>query len=171
MKVEPTKLEGVLTITPPTIFEDFRGNYIETYNEALYQEAGIKVKFIQDDISTSSHHVLRGVHGDQETWKLVSCHYGEFYLLVVNCDPKSSQYRQWQGFTLSDKNHLQVLIPPKFGNAHVVLSDQAVFHYKQSTYYNRAGQFTIPWNDAEFIFSWPIENPIISERDHHRDGI
>lgn len=171
MKVEQTKLDGVLLITPPTNFEDFRGSYVETYNEELYQKAGIGVKFIQDDISTSSRHVLRGIHGDQETWKLISCLYGKFYLLVVNCDPKSPQYRRWQGFTLSDTNRLQVLIPPKFGNGHVVLSEQAIFHYKQNTYYNRAGQFTIPWDDAEFSFWWPIKNPIISERDRKRDGI
>ena len=65
MEISKTKLEGVLVIKPPTIFEDFRGTYVEIYNQDLYNEAGIKAKFIQDDISTSSKHVLRGIHGDQ----------------------------------------------------------------------------------------------------------
>ena len=165
MEVTTTKLDNVLLIKPPTIFEDFRGTYVETYNEKLYTEAGITVKFIQDDISVSSRHVLRGIHGDDQTWKLVSCLYGKFYLVVVNWDKESPQYGQWDSFTLSDKNRLQVLIPAKFGNGHVVLSKMAIFHYKQNTYYNRASQFTITWNDPKLNIWWPIKDPIVSKRD------
>ncbi|MFC1900279.1 dTDP-4-dehydrorhamnose 3,5-epimerase family protein [Chloroflexota bacterium] len=165
MKVTKGKLDGVLVIEPPTIFNDFRGTYVETYNEELYNQAGIDIKFVQDDISVSSKHVLRGIHGDQETWKLVSCLYGEFYLVVVNWDESSPQYGQWESYTLSDENRLQVLVPAKFGNGHVVLSDLAIFHYKQNTYYNRAGQFTIMWNDPELNIKWPVDNPVTSKRD------
>ena len=165
IKVSKTSLDGVLVITPPTVFNDFRGTYVETYNRALYEEAGVAVDFVQDDISVSARHVLRGIHGDSETWKLVSCLQGEFYLVVVNWDPESKQHGQWDSFVLSDRNHQQVLIPPKFGNGHVVLSDQAIFHYKQSTYYNRSGQFTLPWNDPNLGISWPVKDPILSKRD------
>jgi len=165
MEVHRTKLDGVLLIKPPTIFKDFRGTYVEIYNERLYSEAGIKVKFIQDDISISSKHVLRGIHGDQETWKLISCLYGELYLVVVNWDETSPEFSQWESFILSDKNRLQVLVPEKFGNGHLVLSGQAVFHYKQSAYYSRAGQFTLLWNDPKLNIKWPIANPILSKRD------
>ena len=165
MEVSRTKLDGVLLITPPTTFQDFRGTYVETYNEKLYNEAGIKVKFVQDDISISSKNVLRGIHGDSETWKLVSCLYGEFYLVVVNWDDASSQFGKWESFVLSDQNRLQVLVPPKFGNGHLVLSELAIFHYKQSTYYNRAGQFTLLWNDPKLNIRWLINNPIVSRRD------
>ena len=165
MEISKTNLDGVLLIRPPTIFEDFRGTYVEIYDEKLYAEAGIKVKFVQDDISVSSRHVLRGIHGDQETWKLISCLYGKFYLVVVNNDPESDQYGQWQSFVLSDCNRNQVLIPPKFGNGHLVISDQAIFHYKQDTYYNPKGQFTILWNDPKFDIWWPVKNPILSMRD------
>ena len=120
---------------------------------------------VEDDISTSTHHVLRGVHGDGRTWKLVSCLVGRFYLLVVNNDQAHPQYRKWQGLTLSDGNRHQVLIPPKFGNGHVVMSDVAVFHYKQSSSYDRASQFTLLWNDPAFDFWWPVGNPIVSRRD------
>ena len=165
MDVERTNLKGVLLIKPPTIFEDFRGTYVETYNEALYNKSGITVKFVQDDISTSSRHVLRGIHGDSETWKLVSCLYGRFYLVVVNCDTDSGDFGKWQAFTLSDRNREQVLIPPKHGNAHVVLSDTAIFHYKQSTYYDRSKQFSYKWDEPKFNIWWPIKNPILSQRD------
>ena len=163
-------LDGVLLITPPTIFEDFRGSYVETYNEKLYAEAGITIKFVQDDISTSRRNVLRGIHGDQETWKLISCLHGEFYLVVLNYDSDSPQFGLWEGFTLSDRNRLQVLVPPKFGNGHAVLSESAIFHYKQSTYYNRATQFTVLWNDPRFKIRWPVEKPILSKRDQSLDG-
>ncbi len=165
MKVEKTKLDGVLQITPPTLFEDWRGEYVETYNEHLYREHGIEVQFVQDDISVSDRHVLRGLHGDAITWKLISCLYGKFYLVVVNNDPESPQYRQWASFVLSDANRKQVLIPPKFGNGHLVLSDKAIFHYKQNTYYDRAGQFTLLWNDPELNLWWPVPNPLVSRRD------
>lgn len=165
MDVSKTKLEGVLVIKPPTIFEDFRGTYVEIFNERLYAEAGITVKFVQDDISASSRNVLRGIHGDSETWKLISCLYGKFYLIVVNWDKNSPQFGQWESFVLSDQNRLQVLAPPRFGNGHLVLSEQAIFHYKQSAYYNRAGQFTILWNDPKLNLWWPIKNPIVSRRD------
>ncbi|HEY59182.1 MAG TPA: dTDP-4-keto-6-deoxy-D-glucose epimerase [Anaerolineae bacterium] len=171
MKVQDTKLNGVKLITPPTIFEDIRGSYVEIYNEQIYKKAGIPIKFIQDDISTSNKYVLRGIHGDSETWKLISCLYGKFYLVVVNLDENSSQFKQWESFTLSDTNHQQVLVPPKFGNGHLVLSAVAIFHYKQSTQYNRKGQFTYLWNDPELKIWWPITNPILSRRDEGREDV
>jgi len=164
MKISKTKLDKVLKIELES-FEDHRGYYLETYNEKLYMENGIDINFVQDDISVSFQNVLRGIHGDQETWKLVSCFRGEFYLVVVNNDESSNQYKNWESFILSDKNNTQILIPPKFGNGHLVLSKKSIFNYKQSTYYNPKGQFTILWNDPEYGIDWPINNPILSKRD------
>lgn len=146
-------------------FEDHRGTYVELYNEREFHEAGIDLKFVQDDVSASSRHVLRGLHGDSITWKLISCLYGKFYFVVVNCDKNSDQYHQWESFTLSDRNRWQVLVPPNFANGHLVMSDCTVFHYKQSTYYEQQKQFTIRWDDPELAVWWPIKNPILSERD------
>jgi len=88
---------------------------------------------------------------------------------VVNWDDTSPQYQQWESFVLSEQNRLQVLVPPKFGNGHLVLSDRAIFHYKQSSYYNRAGQFTLIWNDPQLKIWWPIKQPIVSRRDEGLD--
>jgi len=165
LRVRPTSLDGVLVIEPPTRFEDFRGEYVETWNERLYAQAGVDVPFVQDDVSVSTRDVLRGIHGDDATWKLVSCLHGRFYLVVVNWDETSPQYRRWEAFTLSDRNRLQVLIPPRFGNGHLVLSDEAIFHYKQSTYYDRARQFTLAWDDPTLGIWWPSRTPILSRRD------
>jgi len=166
IKVSKTNLDKVLLITPD-IFEDFRGQYIETYNEKLYRENGIDVKFIQDDIAISFKNVIRGIHGDLETWKLISCLYGEIFVAVVNCDMDSKEFGKWQSFILSDKNRQQVLIPPKHGNSYLTLSHFSVFHYKQSTYYNPARQFTYKWNDPRFKIPWPIKDPILSQRDRN----
>jgi dTDP-4-dehydrorhamnose 3,5-epimerase len=165
LEVSKTGLEGVLSILPSTNFEDFRGSYVEIYNEKLFEDAGLKQNFIQDDISTSYSNVLRGIHGDSKTWKLVSCLKGSFYLVVVNNDSSSVEFGKWEGFTLSDVNRRQILIPPKFGNGHLVLSDSAIFHYKQTTDYDREGQFTLMWNDPKLNIWWPTSNPILSRRD------
>lgn len=164
LEVTKTKLEGVLLIKPD-VFEDHRGEYMETYNEELYHKNGITIKFVQDDISVSIQNVLRGIHGDGETWKLISCLYGKFYLVVVNCDTESKDFGEWQSFVLSDRNRHQVLVPPKHGNGHLILTEKAIFHYKQSTYYNPKGQFTYKWNDLKLNIWWPIKDPILSQRD------
>jgi dTDP-4-dehydrorhamnose 3,5-epimerase len=164
MITEKTNLDGVLLIKPD-VHEDHRGFYVETYNEELYRKHGVSVKFVQDDISVSTKHVLRGIHGDSETWKLISCLYGKFYFVVVNCDKESKDFGKWQSFTLSDTNRHQVLVPPKHGNGHLVLSDLTIFHYKQSSYYQPTRQFTYLWNDPKLNIWWPIKNPILSMRD------
>lgn len=165
LNVRRAKLDGVLIIEPPTIFEDFRGAWVELYNEKMYREAGVEVKFIQDDISVSSRHVLRGIHGDAVTWKLVSCLSGKLYVVVVNCNRESSDFGQWESFSLSETNRLQVLVPPNHGVAHLVMTERAILHYKQSTYYDRAGQFTYKWNEPAFNIYWPVKDPFLSERD------
>jgi dTDP-4-dehydrorhamnose 3,5-epimerase len=163
--ISPTKLQGVVSITPSAMHEDFRGTNTEIFNEKIYEESVANVKWKMDSVSTSSRHVLRGIHGDDSTWKLITCLHGSIYLVVVDARPTSSKFRQWVSFTLSDKNRKQVLVPPGFGNAHLVMSDHAVFYYKWSEYYDRLNQFTIKWNDPEYNIWWPVSNPILSERD------
>ena len=164
--IEFTDLEEVLLVTPPVMYEDFRGTNTEIFNKGLYENGVLDdVEWKIDRVSTSRHHVLRGVHGDEKTYKLISCLYGTIYLLVVDNRPWSPQYKEWISFTLSDKNRKQVLVPPGFGNGHLVMSKTAVFHYKWSEYYNRDAQFTIKWNDPEYEFWWPVRHPILSERD------
>ena len=165
IKYYKTKLKNVYLIKPPTIFKDMRGMYVETYNKKLFSRI-TRLNFIQDDISVSKKNVLRGIHGDKKTWKLISCILGKFYLVVVNNDIKSKQYKKWICILMDSKNPMQVLVPPKFGNGHYVVSKIAIFGYKQTTYYNRSGQFTIKWNDPNFKIKWPLKKkPITSKRD------
>lgn len=164
MIVEKTNLKDILLIKHD-IFEDHRGEYVELYNEELFHQNGIKTKFIQDDISISSRNVLRGLHGDDKTWKLISCLYGKFYFVVADTNQGSKTYGKWQSFVLSDRNKYQVLVPPNYANGHLALSHKIVFHYKQSTYYDPKGQFTYRFDDPIFDIWWPIKNPILSMRD------
>ena len=165
LNVRQTDLDGVLIIEPPTIFEDYRGLYIETYNERLYRDAGIDVKFVADDFIISDKHVLRGIHGDDKTWKLVSCLHGRFYIVISNCDENSPDFGKWVSFTLSETNRKQLLVPPNHGIAHLILSEKVIYHYKQSTYFEEKTEFTYRWNDPRFSILWPIQNPILSKKD------
>lgn len=170
IKVSKTKLDNVLLFQLEH-FEDHRGTYTAVYNKAEYstaikEELNKEVEFVEDDYAFSRKHVLRGIHGDNRTWKLVTCMFGKFYIVVVNCDKDSENFGKWQSFILTRENGKQVLIPPKHGHAYLVLSDNAIFHYKQSCYYQGMGkQFTYKYNDSRFNIWWPIKNPILSLRD------
>ena len=162
--VSETKLEGVLHISPD-VFKDHRGQYVEVYNKELYKKKGISVDFVQDDIALSKKDVLRGMHGDQKTHKLVSCPYGTLFFVVANCNEQSPHFGTWQSFILSGENRHQIFIPSGYGIGYLVQSNEALFSYKQSTYYIPGVQFTYVWNDARFSIEWPITNPILSKRD------
>jgi len=162
MIIEDTDLDGVKLIKP-TVHEDYRGTNFESYNASEYYK--IPNQFVVDSISTSRKHVLRGIHGDHRTTKLISCLYGTIYFVVLDCRSGSKTFHQWQAFTLSDRNKHQVLVPPGFGNAHLVMSDECVFSYKLDQHYERSSQFTLRWNDDQFNIYWPIKHPILSERD------
>ncbi|MEM9596173.1 MAG: dTDP-4-dehydrorhamnose 3,5-epimerase [Acidobacteriota bacterium] len=157
-----------LKLLEPSIFEDARGQYVETFNRRDYRfhdAAGRPVDFVEDDISCSHAGVLRGLHGDDRTWKLVQCLRGEIYLVVVDMRADSPALRRWQGFRLDDRNRHQVLIPAGCANGHYAVSD-CIFSYKQSELYRGAQhQFTVRWNDPALGIDWPVTEPLLSDRD------
>ena len=164
LTVEETMLKGVYLVKP-SAHEDTRGNFYETYNETEYKAAGLLADFVQDDISCSIKGVLKGMHGDAGTYKLVQCVYGSVYAVILNCDEKSSDFGKWESFKLSAENRHQLYIPPMYGNGYYVTSEIAVYSYKQSTYYGEYKQFTYKWNDGKFGIRWPEGVKVISERD------
>lgn len=164
LKAEETNLEGVKKIIP-SVFEDHRGKYVETFNIEDYRKNKIEINFVRDDISTSAKNVLRGIHYDQKTWKLIQCMHGRIYFVVADMRKDSKQYLHWQSFILSDENRHQILVPPGFGNAHLVLSDECIFHYKMSEYYDPDNEICIKWNDPKLKIFWPVNNPILSIKD------
>lgn len=164
MNIQGTNLTGVYLITP-SVHEDRRGNFYETYNKKGYFAAGLTADFVQDDISMSVKGVLKGMHGDSGTYKLVQCVYGSVCSVILNCDEGSPDFGKWQSFILSAENRHQLYIPPMYGNGYCVLSEVAVYSYKQSTYYGDYQQFTYKWNDPRFQIEWPENVAILSERD------
>ena len=162
MQILDTDIEG-LKIIQPEFHEDYRGTNFELYNEKDYYV--IPNRFVVDSISTSRKHVLRGIHGDYRTTKLISCLYGTIFFVVIDWRPDSDTYGDYVTVTLSDRNKQQVLVPPGCGNAHLGMSASCGFSYKLDQYYDRESQFTLKWNDERFNIPWPIKHPILSERD------
>lgn len=165
MKIHETGLKGVMLIELEP-FEDHRGEYLSLHDEKKYEEHNIDIRFLQDSMISSKKGVLRGIHGDEKTWKLISCIQGKIYQIIVNCDKSSKDFGKWARFLLNDKKRQQILVPPKFGNAFLITSDKAIYYYKQSSAYDPANvQFTYRWDDPFFGIEWPEKNPILSKRD------
>ena len=144
-------------------FTDYRGDLYTTWKEGDFD-----LKFNHDKVSTSRKNVLRGIHGDSKSWKLVTCLYGDIYFVIVDNRETSETFLKWDSMTLNSSNKKQVLVPPGVGNGFLVMSDQCVFHYKWAytgTYADVDEQFTIKWDDPIIGIDWPINNPILSRRD------
>ena len=145
-------------------FQDFRGLYWTSWKEETIKD----IIFNHDKFSLSKKNVLRGLHGDNKTWKLISCPYGRFLLVVVNCIKKSKNYLKWKSWVLSHENGMQILIPPNYANGHLCLSNKCLFHYKLSykgSYNDAKRQFSLRWNDPKLNINWPIKKPVLSKRD------
>jgi len=156
------KIEGVTTLCPDA-YTDYRGDLW-----TLWKSGDHGLVFNHDKVSTSRKNVLRGIHGDLKSHKLVTCLYGELYFVVADTRQESETFGMWDWTILSAANKKQVLIPPGVGNGFLVLSDQSVFHYKWSysgDYPDVDNQFTIKWDDNQYAINWPINNPILQPRD------
>jgi len=166
MKVLPTRLDGVLIIEPK-IFNDPRGFFFESYHKNRYRDLGISCAFVQDNLSYSIKNTLRGLHyqhpNDQD--KLVSVLRGEVLDVAVDIRRGSPTFGQWVGERLSAENHRQLFIPKGFAHGFCVLSDEAVFSYKCSDFYAPTSEHGIVWNDPKIGIEWPLESPLLSEKD------
>lgn len=166
MQVTQTPLAGLLVIEPK-IFTDNRGYFFEIQKDDRYADLGIP-SFKQDNFSQSKKNVLRGLHFQQDPFaqgKLVTVLQGEVWDVAVDIRRSSPTYKQWYGLTLNADNHKQFYIPPGFAHGFCVLSDEAHFLYKCTELYAPQAEHGICWNDPDISIDWPIENPILSEKD------
>ena len=157
-------INGVRIIIPE-VFTDYRGDLWTTWKK---DEFKYDIEFNHDKVSTSRKNVLRGIHGDFKSWKLVTCLYGDIYFVMVDNRQSSDTYMRWHSTTLNDKNRRQVLLPPGVGNGFLVMSDYCVFSYKWSyegKYPDVEDQFSLKWDDPKIGINWPIDNPILQLRD------
>jgi dTDP-4-dehydrorhamnose 3,5-epimerase len=166
LKVTACAIPDVLLIEPRR-FEDSRGWFAESFQAHRYAEHGIPTGFAQDSLSWSGKHVLRGLHMQvpRAQGKLVSCLRGEIFDVAVDLRPGSPTERQCVVNRLTESNGHQLWIPPRFAHGFLVLGDGALFHYKCTEPYDPAGQLSIRWNDPELSIPWPVQAPILSEKD------
>ncbi len=166
MKITTTALPGVLIIEPKA-FGDARGFFLETFQSERYAKAGITLPFVQDNHSRSQRGVLRGLHlqSNRPQGKLVSVSRGSVFDVAVDIDPQSATFGQYVGVELRDDNHLQLWIPPGYAHGFCVLSEVADFQYKCTDFYYPEDEAGIIWNDPDVNIAWPLDNPLLSEKD------
>ncbi|MBN2033313.1 MAG: dTDP-4-dehydrorhamnose 3,5-epimerase [Deltaproteobacteria bacterium] len=166
MKVLPTSLKDVLIIIPQ-IFQDERGFFMETYQQKRYRESGIDCTFVQDNLSYSVQNTLRGLHYQHpcSQAKLIEVIKGEIFDVAVDIRRGSQTFGEWAGVRLSDENKRQLFVPEGFAHGFCVLSKKAVVYYKCSDFYSPENEGGILWADPQIGISWPVQNPLISQKD------
>lgn len=166
LKVTGTALPGVLLLET-RVFHDERGYFLESWSEARYAAAGLPSRFVQDNLSHSRGGVLRGLHFQEPhaQGKLVTVLRGEVFDVAVDVRVGSPTFGRWEGFTLSAESGRQLWLPPGFAHGFVVTSADALFSYKCTEYYHPQAERTLLWNDPELGIDWPVEQPLVSEKD------
>jgi dTDP-4-dehydrorhamnose 3,5-epimerase len=150
----------------PDVFEDDRGFFKETYSTAKYQALGLNDEFVQDSVSFSTKNVIRGLHGDPEMSKLITVLRGKIWDVIVDVRKGSRTYAKWEGFYLSEHNHVQLYIPKGFAHGFLALTDDVVFNYKHGALHSAEREFAYRWNDPTLAIAWPLTGaPRISAKD------
>lgn len=149
-------------------FKDLRGQIWTTYTSQFENDFAEMPLFVHDKFAISKKGVLRGIHYDEKTYKLVTCVDGEIQQVIVDMRPDSVTFKKWESFKLTSEAPLSILIPPMFGNAFLVKSQSAVYHYKlaySGDYADAGGQKTVRWDDEEIGIQWDEIPEYLSERD------
>jgi len=157
-----------LYIIKPTVFEDNRGYFFESYNKEAFLRNGIDQNFVQDNESKSSKGVLRGLHFQRPPFdqgKLVRVMHGAVLDVAVDLRKNSPTYGNWASVELNHDNKWMYWIPPGFAHGFVTLEDNTVFFYKCTNVYNKESEGSLLWNDPDLNIDWKIQNPILSEKD------
>jgi dTDP-4-dehydrorhamnose 3,5-epimerase len=166
LKVVSTGLPGVILVEPK-VFGDARGHFFESYHAARYAEAGMPSEFVQDNVSRSVKGTLRGLHfqDPHPQGKLVYCARGAVFDVAVDIRKGSATFGKWFGAELSEDNHRQMWVPPGFAHGFCVLTDTADFFYKCTDFYHPEHDRGVAWDDPDIGVVWPVESPILSEKD------
>lgn len=171
MKFVPCSIPEVLLVEHD-VFADARGYFIESYSQKVFQQLGLNLTFVQDNISSSARGTLRGLHYQlhpHSQGKLVRVTLGAVFDVAVDIRAGSPWYGQWVGVELSEENKKALYIPPGFAHGFYVLSERAQFMYKCTDYYTPAVDRGIIWNDPEIGIEWPLSGELIlSEKDKVR---
>ncbi|HLC48825.1 MAG TPA: dTDP-4-dehydrorhamnose 3,5-epimerase [Candidatus Andersenbacteria bacterium] len=164
---QKTKLVGVVHITPK-IFPDERGEFTELYKDSAFTEAGIDAHFVQVNHSKSKKHVIRALHYQlppKAQGKLVQVSHGSVFDVAVDIRKDSVTYGKWVGVTLTAREKNMLYIPPGFAHGFCTLEDDTELVYFCTDEYSKEHERGIVWNDPAIGIEWPVQDPIISDRD------
>jgi dTDP-4-dehydrorhamnose 3,5-epimerase len=166
LKITPTDLPEVVLVEP-NVHRDERGFFLETWHAGKYAEAGLDLTFVQDNHSRSGRKTLRGLHVQlaKPQGKLVRATQGEIFDVAVDVRYGSPTFGQHVGVILSADNFRQLWIPEGFAHGFCVLSETAEFQYKCTDFYDPGSEIVVRWDDPAIGIDWPVENPLLSERD------
>ena len=161
-----TGLEGLVLIEPE-VHGDERGFLVETFRSDGWRDLGVDTGFVQHNASRSSKGTLRGIHFQTSPGqaKLVRCSRGEIFDVAVDLRRDSPTFGRWEGYVLDDRLHRQLFVPVGFGHGFAVLSEQADVSYQLSSLYDPATESGIAWDDPDVGIEWPVEEPLLSDRD------
>ena len=166
MKISKGALQDVIIIEP-SVFEDSRGLFFESFNSNTWGKQGLPNQFVQDNQSLSAKGVLRGLHfqkGIHAQGKLVRVISGRVMDIAVDMRPESSTFGKWEFYDLDAKTNKMVYIPTGFAHGFLAL-EESIFSYKCTTGYNKESEGGIIWNDPTLKIDWPIDQPNVSEKD------
>ncbi len=152
----------------PRIFGDDRGFFLELYKHSDFVQAGIQEHLVQDNYSKSAFGVLRGLHyqkSPKTQGKLVFCLKGRIFDVAADIRKRSPYFGKWVSAELSEQNRQMLYVPPGFAHGFQVLSETAEVMYKCTDEYSPKDERGIIWNDREINVTWPLPDPILSEKD------
>ena len=151
----------------PRVIADDRGFFFETFRANEYAKLGVDVPFVQDNHSRSVRGTVRALHFQLEPGqaKLVRAARGAVWDVAVDLRRNSPTYGRYEAFELSDENARQVFVPVGFAHGFCVTSETADVTYKVSSYYEGATERGIAFNDPAIGIPWPVEEPLVSDRD------
>ena len=166
MKILSSSLPEILIIEP-SVFQDERGFFMETYQQRRYTEAGIESIFVQDNLSYSVRGTLRGLHYQVKhaQAKLVQVIEGTIFDVALDIRRGSPYFGQWTSAHLSDENKRQLFLPAGFAHGFCVLSESAQVVYKCTDFYASEDEGGVLWSDPTLAIAWPISEPLLSEKD------
>lgn len=169
--IKTTKISGLLIIEGGETFSDDRGFFREPFRRDEFEEVlGKSWLHVQENHAYSKKHVLRGIHA--APWdKLIYVPYGRVFAVIVDLREDSETFKQHVAMEIGDHNLVKLFIPAGLGNSYLILSEEAVYEYQVNQYYQAGVEKGLAWNDPELGIEWPVEEPILSEKDKNNPSL
>src|ERR1700688_4753466 len=166
-KIDSVHLNEVKVISPTEVFKDSRGVFSVSFRRDEFKNLGLPYYFVQDNCSVSKKNVIRGLHFqlNPDMGKLMTVTSGRAFLVAVDFRPFSKTFLQWHGVEATAENRIQVWAPAEFLRGFCTLEDNTEVRYKCDNYFDAEADSSVYWNDENIGIEWPVNSPILSERE------